>query len=73
MSTSAKPYKRKGFIWIRIENNFHIWTKTLKLTSIWKIGLGQIAHGFWIGTNDNGDDDDDDKDDDDNDEHRLLL
>ena len=50
-----------------------MWTKTLKLTSIWKIGLGQIAKGFWIGTNDNGDDDDDDDDDDDNDEHRLLL
>ena len=49
--------------------------KTLKLTSIWKIGLGQIANGFWIGTNDNGNDDDndDDDDDDDNEEHRLLL
>ena len=47
-----------------------MWTKTLKLTSIWKIGLGQIANGFWIGTNDNDGDDDDD---DDNDEHRLLL
>ena len=53
-----------------------MWTKTLKLTSIWKIGLGQIANGFWIGINDNGDDDDEDDDDDnddDNDEHRLLL
>ena len=57
MSLSANPYKRKGFIWIRIENNFHMSTKTLKLTSIWKIGLGQIANGFWIGINDNGDDD----------------
>ena len=73
MSLSANPYKRKGFIWMRIENNFHMWTKTLKLTSIWKIGLGQIKNGFWIGTNDNGNDDDDDDDDDDNDEHRLLL
>ena len=77
MSLSAKPYKRKGFIWMRIENNFHMWTKTLKLTSIWKISLVQIANGFWIRTNDNGNDDDDDTDDDDddddNDEHRLLL
>ena len=76
MSLSANPYKRKGFIWMRIENNFHMWTKTLKLTSIWKIGLGQLANGFWMGTNDNGNDDDyDDHDDndDDSDEHRLLL
>ena len=58
-----------------------MWTKTLKLTSIWKISLVQIANGFWIRTNDNGNDDDDnddnddddDDDDDDNDEHRLLL
>ena len=55
-----------------------MWTKTLKLTSIWKISLVQIANVFWIGTNDNGNDDDDDNNDDDddiddNDEHRLLL
>ena len=43
-----------------------MWTKTLQLTSIWKIGLGQIENGFWEGTNDNGNDDDDD-------EHRLCY